>query len=546
MKKALIKRLKAELINRGNLQNQVTGQSTLVVSISDKRHRAAVTVVHEESFKKAWVQVEHLLTKAVASSWIRVETVHSIQQISREKFTTDVAKITRGNFWRRGVSFDKDFQTALLEMEINGHEFFEPAQDYKVGKTTAKATVNYSAIAEYLMKRNGKVDVDIQAGDTVWTFATSGVFTDGNRVWRLEDNHPQLLGVRQLVEPKQELADYLGLGETYLKNQIKDDGQFIYGYFPSLKRVLSNYNSVRHFSSIYALLEAITFTKRSEDLKQAKHALKWGLEHLTMVKNDALFVVEQPKEGEAELKLGAQAMLILALCKYQEVTHEDRFEKQAMQAFRGIEAFRQPDGRFNHVLRSDLSAKDAFRVIYYEGEIVFAMSRLYALTQDEHVKTLIQETLDFMVAHDYGKNHDHWIAYAVNDALAIFGNNRDYMVMGLKNAFEDLDNIEHKLMPYPTRLELLTAAVKMTDTIQATGNGDLLAPYDVAALRSVWQYRAEYELLAGSFLPEVAMYFYHPAKLVGGFYARNDHFRTRIDDCEHFLSGLISYYDYKY
>lgn len=546
MKKALIKRLKGELINRGNLQNRVTGQSTLVVSISDKRHRAAVTVIRADSFKKAWIQVEHRLTQAMSASWVRVETIHSIQQISREKFTTDLARITRANFWRGGVSFDEDFRTALLEMEINGHEFFEPAQDYKVGKTTAKATVNYSAITEYLMKRNGNNDVDIQSGDSVWTFTTSGVFTDGNRVWELEDNHPQLLGVRQLAEPKQEIVDYLGLGETYLKNQIKSDGRFIYGYFPSIKRVLSNYNSVRHFSSIYALLEAITFTKRHDDLKQAKRALKWGLEHLTMVKDDALFVVEQPKEGEAELKLGAQAMLILALCKYQEVTHETQFEKPALQAFRGIEAFRQADGRFNHVLRSDLSVKDAFRIIYYEGEIVFAMSRLYAMTHEERVKNLIQETLDFMVAHDYGRNHDHWIAYAVNDALGIFGNNRDYMAMGLKNAFEDLENIKHKLMPYPTRLELLTAAVKMTDTIQATGNDDLLAPYDVATLRSVWQYRAEYELLTGGFFPEVAMYFYHPAKLVGGFYARNDHFRTRIDDCEHFLSGLISYYDYKY
>ncbi|KIO93910.1 hypothetical protein N627_2202 [Levilactobacillus brevis] len=42
------------------------------------------------------------------------------------------------------------------------------------------------------------------------------------------------------------------------------------------------------------------------------------------------------------------------------------------------------------------------------------------------------------------------------------------------------------------------------------------------------------------------MYFYAPYKFVGGFFARHDHFRTRIDDCEHFLSGLINYYNYTY
>ena len=86
----------------------------------------------------------------------------------------------------------------------------------------------------------------------------------------------------------------------------------------------------------------------------------------------------------------------------------------------------------------------------------------------------------------------------------------------------------------------MNVAVKMTDIIKLTGNDDLLETYDLIRLRRIWKYRVEYELATGSFQPELVMYFYVPYKIVGGFFARHDHFRTQIDGCEHFLSGLIT------
>jgi hypothetical protein len=37
------------------------------------------------------------------------------------------------------------------------------------------------------------------------------------------------------------------------------------------------------------------------------------------------------------------------------------------------------------------------------------------------------------------------------------------------------------------------------------------------------------------------MYFKAPYKIEYGFFARHDRFRMRIDDAEHFLSGLVNY-----
>ncbi|WP_125682690.1 glycosyl transferase family 1 [Levilactobacillus yonginensis] len=546
MKKSVIKQYQVAITNLGNVKDKVTGKVTLALSVSDRRHRAKVHFIRDSSFERVWNQVESILASAPQHAWVRIELVESVQRQKLISLKQNLNDMFRMNYWRRGVSFDPDFKTALLEMEINGHEFFKPSKQHKVGKNASESWIDFEQIKKYLQARTDSSVPNIEDTQYVWTFVTRGVFSDGAEIWSLREDESRGIGVRELTNPRQEINTYLQAGEKFLMRQIKDDGQFIYGYYPALQRVLTNYNSVRHFSSIYALLEAIDFTNRNEDIEKVKLALQWGIDHLTFTKGDALFAVEHNKKADDEVKLGAQAMLILALCKYQEVTSDDSFLTYAQQAFKGVTAFRQESGRFNHVLNVDLSVKDAFRIIYYEGEITFALARLFELTGDETVKQLIQETLDFMVANNYGQYHDHWISYAVNEALQIFSTNRDYMAMGLKNVFDHLDFIEKRDTSYPTLLELLNAAVKMTDTIKATGNDDLMEGYDLVRLRRVWRQRAEHEMATGTFEPELAMYFYYPEKFVGAFFARHDHFRTRIDDCEHFLSGLINYYNYKY
>ncbi|GEO68608.1 hypothetical protein [Levilactobacillus acidifarinae] len=543
MKKSVIKELKGHVVNLGDVQDGATGNVRLALSVSDRRHRAAVQFFQGASFNQAWAQITDVLATTPMTSWVRIEVVQAVQRITLSQLQQKLKALPRMNYWRQGVSFDADFQTALLEMEINGHAFFKPGPQHKIGKNLSDSWIDFKAVERYLTRRNGQPAPSLVQGAHVWTFLTAGIFFDGDRVHVLNQAESSR-GIRQMIDLNGELQTTIDAGEQFLHRQIKADGKFIYGYYPAQQRILSSYNTVRHFSSIYALLEAIQFTGRSTDLPQVNQALQWGIDQLTMVAGDARFVIEQRKNGTPELKLGAQAMLILALCKYQEVAHDDKFLPVLLEAYRGVTRFLQPSGRFNHVLNPDLTVKEAFRIIYYEGEITFALARLYQVTQDAEVARLVQQTLDFMVDHDYGKYHDHWLAYAINEALQIFPVNRDYMRMGLQNVYDHLTFIEQRDTAYPTLLELLNAAVKMTDVIKRTGNEDLLEPYDLGRLRLAWRQRAEHELLTGSFQPELAMYFYYPEKFIGGFFARHDNFRTRIDDCEHFLSGLINYYDY--
>ncbi|BDZ31450.1 glycosyl transferase family 1 [Lactiplantibacillus sp. WILCCON 0030] len=541
MQKAMIKQLKQSVLAVGNTTDRATQTVTLALSVSDHRHRAKVQFIRRGTFNQAWQVVADNLAQTPQQSWVRIEVVQSCQRLARAEFEQRLAATFRMNYWRDGISFDADFQTALLEMEINGQAFFRPSEAHRIGRNRAGAWVDYDRVVPYLTQRQGSLPLDVQKTEFIWIFTTAGIFTDGEQIWQLSDKEDCGKGIRVLTNPQAEIKNVIEVGETYLINQIKADGKFIYGYYPSLQKVLSNYNCVRHFSSLYALLEAIEFTGRTADYAKVKLAIEWGLKNATIERDGALYI-----DDNGELKLGGQALLLLTLCKYQSVTGDKSFEPVLLKTFKGVPAFRQADGKLVHVLNTDLSLKSAYRIIYYEGEIVFALSRLYELTHNQDVMVLVQEILDYMVAHDYGKYHDHWISYAINEALQVFPDRKDYMALGLKNVFIHLKFIAERDTTYPTLLELVNAAVRMTDMVKASGNDALLEPYDLIRLRQVFKARAEYEVTTGQFLPEIAMYLYHPQKFIGGFYARHDNFRTRIDDCEHFLSGLINYYNYTY
>lgn len=539
------------LIKQLKLVPMDTKQKHLFLSVSNGTERAKVKNVRGEILEDCldWLKQE-LATKE--EPHIRVDAVINIQEYSYAELMRHLSLVKRNNYFRTGIAFDRKFRTAFLGEEIMGSALIRPSENHRVGFNNPELSFNRKNLEGYIKRKYNAPLQEKLKQRTFYLFETQGFyFEDGN--WIKLSSKPEQEGIRETnfgLLPKQ-IDHAITFGEDFLYRQIKDSGQFIYGYYPTYDYEITGYNSVRHFSSVYALLEAQEYLKKTEELKRSEQALDWGVDHLLFEKEGAQYVKEQMRSG-ISIKLGAQALAILAMAKFQTITGNNKYQGIITRLIQGIDdRFVNDEGETTHILNEELEPKKKFNIIYYDGEAVFSILRGYAITKDERHLQLAKKLFDRFVEKKYERYHDHWLSYATNEIL-LYLNDKKYYEFGLKNAFENMNFIEFRDTAYPTLLELVMAAIKMTDKLQETSyfkQGEFtqfVSKIDFWRLRQVAIKRAEIEIEKGVMFPEMAMFMKRPDKIVNGFYTRHDKFRMRIDDQEHFLSGLINFYDYFY
>lgn len=527
-------------------------EAVLYITTCGNNARGKVWRTSGGDFERAWLKVERYFQKMPQlPRWTKVEIQTTTEKIPASEGIRRFAKTKRNNYFSKGVAFKKDGSCSFLADEISGNALLTPIKTHKVGVNAAQLQLNLQNIRGYIKRRFDRIVPDVAAYfDDEWTlFDTAGVFIEDGEVIPLTRSGFGR-GMRQVTKENQIplLEKAIEKGRDFLFEQLWEDGTFTYGYYPAYDKQLPGYNSVRHFSSLYALLETIEYSTEKQMLdledeliKKVEKGLDWGLKNLCLSINETLYVGEKVKDGY-ELKLGAQAVAILALAKYEALTHYDFYHEIMVNLLEGLHSFIDENGRTTHVLREDLSTKEEFRIIYYDGEALFAIMRAYPLVNDERWLKLGECLMDRYVAQGYQRYHDHWLSYSVNE-LTQYLPKREYYEFGVKNAVENLNFMEKRDTAYPTFLELLCAANKMFKRIQESSlPEEFFDKEEYERLRAVTETRALHELRTGVMWPEYAMYFARPETIVHGFYARHDRTRMRIDDAEHFLSGLINYY----
>ncbi|WP_118907516.1 poly(glycerol-phosphate) alpha-glucosyltransferase [Paenilisteria weihenstephanensis] len=513
----------------GDLPNyNLNGEWKAFLSIDHQTKRATVINYSNASLDYIFTQIKKVLEKNNTKTF-KVDIAYDFRKIIFEEWNKK-ALHTRKNYCRSGISFDKGFQTALMEQEINGNAMIQPGE--------SGLALNLENLNRYLLQADKcRRKFEIEVDSELILFETLGFYFDGEKIIKLYSEG--LNNGRRILDSMDtpEVERVIHQSGSYLANQVATSGEFVYGYFACFDKKIKHYNSLRHASSTYSMVEAFEVSRDATIITAAKRALQFLAVDLIRETEDRAYVVERDSN---EIKLGANAAAILAFTKYMKVTETNDYTALCTKLARTICDLQQENGQFVHVLSyPSLEVKDPFRIIYYDGEAVFALLRLYEIDANQDWLDAAVQAFDHFIAKKYWKNHDHWLSYCTNEITKYLPEDR-YFKFGLKNGFGRLEFMYERETAFPTFLELTVATHDMCNRMDELGKSALLAGYDREQLERTIDKRADHQLNS-FFYPELAMYFKNPARIENSFFIRHHSFRVRIDDVEHNISGYCRY-----
>lgn len=521
----------------------VAEHCVVFISFSDGNSRAHVVKGFEssyiKSFEKAYekmaliVKKTHMLVKQFKVDWVISSEEMPYQTFKNEWLGSKL------HYYRKGFSLDPLFKLSFLEEEVNANAFvFEEA------KTKAKK-IHWKNIHHYIYENTGhQLAIDERMLRQVVVFDTASFYYDGSRFVDLSHEN-YFHGQRKCSKYNQAtIYEKIASGSEYLNKQMAEDGRFKYGTYPYFDREIDHYNILRHCSSVYAMIESYEVTKSPRLISKIEAGIRYFIEmaYFEVVLNEghSRGYIRELLDNR-EIKLGANAAALLALCKYKEVFGTWLYEREAQSLAEGILAFWK-DGSFVHVL-DEMAEEviDSFRIIYYDGEAVFALVRYYEATRHEKWLNFSEQAFEHFYEKNYEKFADHWLSYASYYLFKHRPNQRLYD-FNLRNASNILEFASTRETTFATLLELFMATHRLLEENETLG-----APYplpewfSLKAFYNVIDFRVV-QGFSGYMYPEVAMYFKVPSKILGAFYIRHHSFRIRIDDVEHALSGYCQFY----
>ena len=514
----------------------------LFLSATDMKSRAVVRHASDIDPAVAFDSALDQLINAIGSiepTILRADWVVDAEAMTWEQLLKLIGQIRR-NYFKPGIALSPDFSIAFTECELNANLMLYDGNNNK-------GALNIDRANAYCRTRFNRDFPALKPDAPVVVFNTGGAFViDGEEPQSIDGAEHRRVSP---IDPNLILS-IARSGANHLARQIQDDGRFVYGLFPCDDRIVPSYNSLRHFSSIFAMLdvyETYLPDERNEQLRQAiirgiDYAVKKFVRWIKFPDGNTAAFIEEP--SSKEFKLGALGVPIVTLAKFTDVMRTPKYLPLMNALARGIITMQKPDGSFVHVLNStDLSIKEPFRIVYYDGEAVFGLMRLYSFTREPWLLEAAQSAFDRFIATDHWKHHDHWLSYAVNE-LTKYDPRPEYFEFGIKNFIDHLRFIYHRDTQYPTLMELMMAADTMLERMKSMPEmSSLLSTVNFEDFYAAMEARAA-NMLNGYFYPEFAMYFARPESINGTFFMRHHEFRARNDDIEHFLSGFVAYRRY--
>ena len=522
------------------------------LSVCDSAERARVFNGTGNTLETAWDNAEKSATAFMRGNkynllWAKSDIVDSAELVAKTDLNNYTVSTIFQNFFRKGIAFDNDFDVAFLEAEISGNKLMK----YYTEREVAARTIDYQADLldltniNFYLSRWRDADSISRTPDEVIIFTTTGFFCDeDNSVYDLY-NDGMYTGrrVAELMDDAY-LMPIVQSASQYLYDLIQSDGEFKYGYFPVFDNWMTNYNILRHASSLWSLINLYRMTNDENLVAGIDRGMNYLVGDIEYKDAETAFLVERKSD---EVKLGGNGLAIVAITEYMEVFDSDKYLTLIDHLANGILYLQNPDnGKFYHVLNyHDYSKKEEYRIVYYDGEATFALARAYGFTGKDEFLEGAKMSVENFIINDFTQYRDHWVSYSLNEVTKYIPEPR-YFEFALKNVENNLNRIYNQTTSYHTYLELLAIGWQTYERIVESGvEVAYLDGFDVEYFAETLYKRANY-MLNSFFFPEYAMYMKVPKDVLGTFFTRHDSFRIRIDDIQHFIGGyyyFIENYD---
>ncbi len=343
------------------------------------------------------------------------------------------------------------------------------------------------------------------------------------------------------------------LGGDYLVRHLKENGKFDYLYNPETDKVEKGYNMLRHAGTVYALLNIYDATDDKKYLQASEKAIDYLLQKMDECPGD--FSNFQCLHEGGRVKLGGNALSVLALSEYMLATNDKKYFEEAKSLASWILATQTEDGEFSIHSQTEDGEVEGLISEYYPGEAVYALMKFYDVSKDEKYLNGAKKGVEWIInVRDKGKtykniNHDHWLLYGLRE-LYRHEPSEEY-VKHAKTIVDAIVNLQHVSngKTEPSWVGGFYSPPRSTPT--ATRSEALVCAHDIFTKASEKEYvdLTDKTLKSGvifelrTFIDgPTARKYPNPVMSLGGFKKSLTDSTVRIDYVQHNISALLGYW----
>jgi len=235
------------------------------------------------------------------------------------------------------------------------------------------------------------------------------------------------------------IEEAISAAAGYLVRSVDDQGRLEYMRYLGGRRAGDSYNVVRHAGAIYALEQYASYRRASgagivsgPSAGEAEDALLRSARHLSsryldaIADGDGAMAVfslpgEEVNEEHRVAKLGASGLGLVALVAAHRVDPEAVPLATLRRLGEGVLFFQREDGSFHSKYREAKGFDLDFVSLYYPGEAILGLSRLYSVDPDVRWRKGAVEGARFLVSSRLGSRSlpaDHWLMIATEELLS--------------------------------------------------------------------------------------------------------------------------------